>query len=415
MSLPLFIAFRFLRSKKAHSAVNVISVIATCGMILTAAALVCVLSVFNGFRGLIGDNLAKLDPPIAVTPIAGKTIANGDSVAQALQRLPDVGLALPVVEDQALAAFGERQMPVRLKGVPEGYQGIVDLQGVLTYGRAVLSDAEGVPFAYVGIGPAATMQVRADGLSGERLMLYAPQRVGRVNLANPSDAFTSDSLPVAGVFQTMENTHDGDLVLVPVDVAKELFDYDAEATQIEIKPRDGVSDEQAMRSVATALGKGYAVKNRLMQQAESFRMVNIEKWVTFLLLAFIMLIAAFNVVSALSLLIIEKDSAIATFRSLGATDAQITRVFVAEGWLISLLGAAAGIALGIAVSYGQQHFGWLKLGADPSEVIVTAYPVSVQFVDVAVVFALTALIGLLTAAATTWIVRRKLQAASSVQ
>lgn len=408
MRLSFFIASRYLRSKKAHSAVNIISVIATCGVVLTTAALVCVLSVFNGFRGLIGDNLAKLDPPIAVTPSAGKVLNDADSVLEAIKDVRGIELALPVVSDQALAVFGDRQMPVRVKGVPADYGRLADLNSVLYYGSSTLVDASGTGCAFMGIGPAATLQVDVDGATP--LMLYAPQRVGRINLANPMDAFTCDSLKIAGVFQTYENTHDGSLVLIPLGMARELFDYETEATAIEIKLRHGASEDDVMKSLTAKLGKGFSVKNRLMQQAESFRLVNIEKWVTFLLLAFIMIIATFNVVSALSLLIMEKDAGIATLRNLGATRRQIAGIFVAESWLISLVGALCGIVVGTLVSLGQQHFGWLKLNADPREVIVTAYPVAVQWTDLLAVLALSAIIGLITAAAASAIVRRKLRA-----
>ena len=406
MSLPLRIAWRYLMSKKGHQAVNVISIVAVCGIVVATAALICVLSVFNGFRGLIMGKLAMLDPEVAITATMGKTINNADSIIDAVSGIPGVERAIPVIEDQALAMYAQLQMPVRLKGVPDDYNTMNQIDSVIVDGQWKLRDQVS-RYAVAGAGPAVRLCVRPDFIGMVRL--YAPQRQGHVNIANPMGAFRQDSLFVSGIFQLQQNNYDADLIYVPLDMARDLFDYETEATQVEVKLAAGANEQQAMRAITQALGDGYLVKNRLMQQSEAYRLVNIEKWMAFLLLAFILIIATFNVISTLSLLIIEKDDSIATLRALGANDRQISRIFVLQGWLITLVGAITGVVIGLILCLCQQRFGWLHLSGDPANMIIDAYPVEVQWTDVLVTLALVAAVGLLTSMVTALIMRRRLR------
>ena len=406
MSLPLRIAWRYLMSKKGHQAVNVISIVAVCGIVVATAALICVLSVFNGFRGLIMGKLAMLDPEVAITATMGKTINNADSIIDAVSGIPGVERAIPVIEDQALAMYAQLQMPVRLKGVPDDYNTMNQIDSVIVDGQWKLRDQVS-RYAVAGAGPAVRLCVRPDFIGMVRL--YAPQRQGHVNIANPMGAFRQDSLFVSGIFQLQQNNYDADLIYVPLDMARDLFDYETEATQVEVKLAAGANEQQAMRAITQALGDGYLVKNRLMQQSEAYRLVNIEKWMAFLLLAFILIIATFNVISTLSLLIIEKDDSIATLRALGANDRQISRIFVLQGWLITLVGAITGVVIGLILCLCQQRFGWLHLSGDPANMIIDAYPVEVQWTDVLVTIALVAAVGLLTSMVTALIMRRRLR------
>lgn len=399
------IALRYLVAKKAHNAVNLISIISVLGVMVTTAALVCVLSVFNGFRGVVMDRLAMLDPQVVVNVARGKAIADVDSVLKVVKTVPGVKCALPVIDDNALAVFAEYQMPVRLKGVPDDYNTINSIDQVMVDGEWKLHDPVS-SYAVVGVGPAMRLHVRPGYLL--MMQLFAPQRQGRVNLANPMGAFTSDSLFVSGVFQLQQNSYDDDLMYVPYAMAQRLFDYTTEATQVEIALQPNADEKVVMNTLSQKLGASYTVKNRLMQQAEAFRLVNIEKWMAFLLMAFIMVIATFNVIGTLSLLIIEKDDSVATLRSLGASKSQVTRIFVVESWLITAVGTVIGIVVGLALCICQQQFGWLKMGGDPSSLIVHAYPVIVQWGDILLVLALAAIIGAVTSLVTTMIVRRRL-------
>ncbi len=406
MSLPLKIAWRYLVSKKGHQAVNIISIVAVCGVVVATAALICVLSVFNGFRGLIMGKLAMLDPEIAITATMGKTINDADSVIDAVSGIPGVQRAVPVTLDQALAVYAQNQMPVRLKGVPDDYNTMNDMDSIIVDGEWKLRDQVS-RYIVVGAGPAVRLMVRPEFLG--MVYLYAPQRQGHVNIANPMGAFRQDSLFVSGVFQLQQNSYDADLIYVPLDVAQELFDYETEATQIEIKLAPNADEQQVMHTIGKMLGRSYQVQNRLMQQREAYRLVNIEKWMAFLLLAFILVIATFNVISTLSLLIIEKDDSIATLRALGANDRQISRIFVLQGWLITLAGAITGVVIGLILCLCQQQFGWLRLSGDPANMIINAYPVEVQWSDVLVTLALVAAVGLLTSMVTALTMRRRLK------
>ena len=406
MMLETKIALRYLKSKKAHNAVNIISIISVLGVVVTTAALICVLSVFNGFSGLIEGKLSKLDPEIAINTVQGKAMNDGDSVVNAVKHVAGVELAMPVVEDHALAIFADFQMPVRLKGIPDDYNRMTSIDSILVDGDFVLRD-DVSRYAVIGSGPAIRLNARPGYL--RMLQLYAPQRQGSVNINDPMNAFTSDSVFVAGVFQVQQKNYDADLIFVPIDLARDLFDYTTEATQVEVKLASNAREKQVMSQIQAKLGSGYTVRNRLMQQATSFRLVNMEKWITFLLLSFILMIATFNVISTLSLLIIEKDESIKTLGSMGASNKQITRVFVIEGWLIALFGAVMGVLLGLVLCLCQQEFGWLKLNADETAVIVQAYPVTVIWTDVLVVFLLVTVIGLATSLVTSLIMRRRLQ------
>ena len=406
MSLPLKIAWRYLVSKKGHQAVNIISIVAVCGVVVATAALICVLSVFNGFRGLIMGKLAMLDPQVAITATMGKTINDADSVVDVVNNIPGVERAVPVILDQALAIYAQYQMPVRLKGVPDNYNTMNDIDSVIVDGEWKLRDQVS-RYIVVGAGPAVRLMVRPESLG--MVYLYAPQRQGHVNIANPMGAFRQDSLFVSGIFQLQQNSYDADLIYVPLDVAQELFDYETEATQIEVKLDSGANEQQVMHAIGNLLGSSYQVQHRLMQQREAYRLVNIEKWMAFLLLAFILVIATFNVISTLSLLIIEKDDSIATLRALGANDRQISRIFVLQGWLITLAGAITGVVIGLILCLCQQQFGWLRLSGDPANMIINAYPVEVQWTDVIVTLALVAAVGLLTSMVTALIMRRRLK------
>ena len=406
MHLPLHIALRYLRSKKSHSAVNIISIVSVCGVIVATAAIVCVLSVFNGFSKLIHSKLSMLDADIAITTTLGKTIADADSVAAVARGVAGVEMALPVVEDNALAMFFNYQMPVTLKGVPNGYDSLTNIRSTIIDGKYLLDDGIS-QYSVIAIGPALSLNVRPDYL--KMVSLYTPRRRGNINLANPATALRSDSVFVSGVFQIEQNKYDRSTMFVSIEMARRLFDYTTQATAVELRLAPGANEPAVMAALNDALGEQYVVKNRLMQQAEAFRMVNIEKWVTFLLLGFILVIATFNVIGALSLLIIEKTDSIDTFRNLGASNKLISRIFVMEGWVISFTGTVLGIALGLLLCLLQEHFGLIEMQGNAATLIITAYPVAVQWTDVLVVLALSVAVGALTSLVTKLIMRRKLR------
>ena len=412
--LPLRVAIRYLLSGKAHAATGIITVIATIGIAVTTAALVVVLSVFNGFRNIITDRLSLLDPEVSVVAASGKTIADADRVLASVAAVPGVELAVPVVEDKALAVHGGLQTNVVVKGVPDGYDRLNSVRSLMVDGewslpRPLLKEgcqaeatASPPPSGGVGggivLGTGPAIRLRAVSGQSEPVALYAPQRSGTINLASPLGAFRSDTLAVAGVFELSQDGYDTDLVFVPLDVARHLFDRPDAATAIEVKLSG--EPKPVINALRERLGSRYIVRDRLMQQDEAYRMVNTEKWMSGLLVAFIMLIATFNVIGAMALLIIEKRDDARTMRALGATSGFVRRVFVAESQLITAVGTLAGIVLGLLVSLGQQHYGWLKLEGEPGTMLVDAYPVAVEAPDLLIVAAAALLIAGVTAAAT---------------
>lgn len=405
MGLVLKTALRYLKAKKTHSAVNIISIISVCGVVIATTALICVLSVYNGFSDLLLEKTSQIDPQIEITAKEGKTIDNADSLLNIIQGISGVETVLPTIKDQALAVYGDLQIPIILKGIPDSYNTFCDLENTILYGDFTLQDSIN-RYAILSIGVAGNLQSGAGFF--DYLRIYAPKRVGRVNIANPAGAFRTDSLYVSAIFQTEQYTYDQDMIFVPVEVARKLFNYDTQATSIEVKLTKNTDETEVMSQICHTTGDQYHVKNRLMQQETSFKMINMEKWVTFLLLTFILVIAAFNVISSLSLLIIEKDENIRTFKNLGATNQQISNIFITEGILITLSGAVIGIISGIVLCFLQQELGLIKLSAEAGTVIVDSYPVKLVWSDVLIVLGLVSIVGLVTSLTTALLMRSRL-------
>lgn len=385
------IAVRYLLSRKSMGAVNVISRISVAGVAVATAATLCVLSVFNGFSELAASRLSKLDPELRIEPAEGKTIADADSLAAAIGALEGVSRAIPVVEERALAVYDGRQMPVTMMGVADSFGDMTAIDDIIIDGEYLQADGD-YCCATLSVGSAISLAARPGFRA--MLRLYVPRRRGRVNPANPLASFRADSLIVSGVYELEQSEYDADRVIVPLQVARRLLDYTTEATAIAVGT--GRSDASATASrLRAALGPDFIVKNRLQQQEQSFRMIAVEKWITFVMLAFIVVVASFNVVSTMSMLIIEKRDNMATLSAMGATPRMIRGIFMWESWLISLAGGLAGIALGVALCLAQEWGGFIKLGGDPSQLSVTVYPVSLSGADIIVVLAMTAAVGLL--------------------
>lgn len=393
-ALAARIAWRYLRAPKSHSAVSAISLISVAGVAVATAAIVCVLSVFNGFRTFLSDRLDQLATDVLVTPAAGKTFADGDSLAAVIARIDGVELAMPSVVDNALAISDSREMPVTLRGVdPAVYSRITDVDSILLDGARL--DTLGLHQTVISPGVARQLAVYE---TGTEMMIFAPRREGRVNLANPISSFLTDSVRVAGVFRANQSDYDENMIICDISTARNLFQYDSQATAVEVKAREGVSPQRLAESIASAVGPSAVVKDRLQQQEMNFRMISIEKWVTFLLLIFILMIASFNIISTLCMLIIEKQPSMSTLASMGMTRRDIGAVFRWESIYVSLVGGVAGIILGLVLSLAQQHFGLIKLAGDPDSLILQAYPVSVEWGDILIAMAPVAVVGAMTAA-----------------
>jgi len=393
--LTLKIALRYLFAKKSHRAVNVIALISMLGVAVATMAIVVVLSVFNGFSDLAYSHLSAVDPEVKISPRQGKVIESADSLAHIIEERSDVAAAAVVLQERALFVAGDYQMPIVFKGLDPSKANIVaHIDSVVIDG--VFADSNGLPDSLVAVQPAVGVAVNlglrpSPYLAGD---IYVPRRVGRINPANPAAAYRSMSVAVTGVVQIDQPEYDADFVYMPLNAARRLLDYEAgEGSAIEIKAAPGVSPDNLVQALALDF-PDYIVQGRAEQQEETFRMIAVEKWVTFLMLAFILLIAAFNIVSTLSLMVIEKRSDMATLRALGAPSSLTRGIFVAEGWLITAFGGFVGLLLGIALSLLQEHFGLVKLAADPTALTIDVYPVRLEWGDVAIVFAAILLTGL---------------------
>ena len=415
MRLADRIAFRFLRSKKSHGAVSVMAGISIAGVAIATAAVVCVLSVFNGFRSVLQEKFDTMAPDMVVSPAKGKVFADADSLSAVLAEVEGVQAVMPVVTDKALAIYGGRELPVTVKGVDpalmaqttgleatilpggrmpaERYEEMPDFEYYEDY-EAYLANTP-KPEALPSIGTAIRL---GNMTEGELFMLFAPRREGRYNPANPAASFMTDSVAVSGIFETKQKEYDEDMVVVPIGLARHLFQYDGEATSLELTVTPGQSPRDVKRRVEAALGGSATVRDRTELQEVNFRMVNIEKWVSFLLLAFILMIAGFNIISTMTMLVIEKNRQISVMNALGMRRGAIGAVFGSESLTVSLLGGAIGLAIGVLLCWLQQEYGLVRLAGDPSKLLMTAYPVKLIFSDVAMAFAPCVVLGLLTAA-----------------
>lgn len=376
ISLPAAVAWRYLWSKKSHSAVGTISVISVCGMAVAAAAIICVLSVFNGFKAVIAERLDTLTPDVIVTPAKGKVFDDAESLAVRISKMAEVEMASPTLTDNALAIFNTSEIPVLLKGVvrPE-YEKITSIRSLLVDSAVNRSAESG---ALMSIGAAS----RLGAVAGEKLLLFTPRREGRLNPANPAASFLTDSVPVEAIFRTQQSEFDDNLVIVDIETARELLQYDAEASAIEVKATPGVVPAKLAGKISAAVGDGFIVKDRFRQQEMNFRMVSIEKWVSFLLLFFILVIASFNIISSLSMLVLDKQRNLSTFMAMGLSRKETGAIFWWESIYVALIGGLSGIILGSGLVLLQQHFGLIKIYSDAFE--STPYPVALEGGDILV-------------------------------
>lgn len=384
--LSLRIAFRYLVSRKSHGTVNTISAISVAAVAVAAAAMIIVLSVFNGFSSLAAGKLSRLDPDYMLVPVKGKTIAAADSLCALLRSIPGVASAEPEITEQAFATTPQgRRMGLIVKGMTPSGLAASGLGGVIIDGDGSLAVTDSLlPPSIISVGTAVSLNLRPS-VDLCDFTLYEPRRLARVNPANPMGAFRSIPLQATGVYQIEQEEYDKDMVIIPYAVASRLLDYPSSvASSVAVQLRSGASAS----SVASALEKVAAerslrVLDRFRQQQAAFRMIAVEKWITFLMLGFILLIASFNIVSTLYMMMLEKQANMRILHAMGATRAFVARIFVSQGWLIVVLGGVAGIILGSLLVLGQQHFGWIKLSAaDPSLMAVDSYPVVLSAGDI---------------------------------
>ncbi len=394
MNFPFYIARRYLFSKKSHNAINVISGISVCGVALATLALVCTLSVFNGFQDLVSNLFTAFDPELKVVPAAGKVFDGQDKSIAAIRKMPEVALVCESLEDNALVQYQGRQAMAVVKGVEDNFTELTPIDTILFGKGDLLLHDEVVDYAIPGVQLLANLGTGIRFL--DPLEVYAPKRGAKVNMANPAASFTGGNLFSSGlVFAVNQEKYDGSYILTSLQFARKLFQYTTEVSAINLKLKPGTNVDAFKRKLEKHLGERFRVLDRYEQQADTFRIMKIEKFISYLFLTFILMIACFNVIGSLSMLIIDKRDDVVTLRNLGANDRQIVRIFLFEGRLISFIGAVAGIVLGVLLCWLQQTFGLISLGASGS-FIVDAYPVSVHWQDVVLVFVTVLAVGFLS-------------------
>lgn len=361
---------------------------------VVTAAMVCVMSVMNGFGVMVEQLFSQFDPDIRIEATTGKSFRLDPATPASLSSLPSVDMLSESVEETALVYYDDKQMPVQLRGVDTAFAQLTHIDSIITDGKYMVYDGA-FERAVLGQGLAWQLGIGAHFVQG--MQVYAPKRTGRVNMLRPDESFNRETCFIAGTFAVQQTKYDDALMLVSIHLARRLLDYgDDEVSALLVKVKDGVSIRQTKKELRSVLGNDYQILDRYEQQEDFFRILRIEKLLTALLLAFILLIATFNIIGALSMLIIDKQKDIQILSDLGADRKMIRNIFLYEGWLISALGAAVGLVAGLAICLVQEHFGILKMGSG-TEYVVSAYPVAVQGTDILIIAAIVLALGAVAA------------------
>lgn len=397
MRLPFYIARRYLFSKKSHNAINVISGVSVCGVAFATLAMVCTLSVFNGFQDLVQTMFTAFDPELKITSVTGKVFDADDDRMKNVQEMPEVEIFSKSLEDNAMVQYKGRQAMVVIKGVEDNFNQLTAIDSIL-YGRGDLKLRDEVAsYAIPGI---ELISVLGTGIRFlDPLEVYAPKRGVKLNVANPSLGLRMDYLHSSGLtFAVNQQKYDDSYILTSLDFARNLFQYDTEVSSIELKLHPNADVDVVKRKISKYLGNDFLVQDRYEQQMDTYRIMEVEKLISYLFLSFILLIACFNVIGSLSMLIIDKRDDVITLRNLGADNQLIFRIFLFEGCLISFIGALVGVCGGLMLCLLQQEFGFLSLGSGDSAgaFVVDAYPVSVHFCDVMLVTITVLVVGFLS-------------------
>lgn len=385
MNFPFYIARRYLFSKKSTHAINVISGISVVGVAVATMALVVTLSVFNGFHDLVASFFTQMDPQLKIVPVKGKSAPADDPVLTKIRLLPEVSVATEALEDQALAVYGDRQMMVRIKGVEDNFDQLTHIREILEGDGTFELHAADMNYGIPGLGIAYQMGL---GYSyPEPLKIFAPRREGQLNMADPSEGFVEDELYSPGVvFCMKQGKYDKNYILTSLAFARNLFQQDGMLSSLELRLKPGCNFERVKSEIKKIAGQKYQVLDRYEQQDDTFRIMKVEKLIAYIFLTFILMIACFNIIGSLSMLIIDKRNDVLTLRNLGANDSQISRIFLFEGRMISVIGAVIGILIGLLLCWIQQQFSIVRLGSSEGNFVVDAYPVSVHPWDIVIIF-----------------------------
>ena len=385
MNFPLFVARRYLFSKKSTNAINVISIISVIGVAVATMALVIVLSVFNGFHDLVASFLTNFDPQLEVVPTEGKSANANDPLLKKVKQLHQVDVATENVEDMAMAMYGDKLTMVTIKGVDDNFDKLTHIKEILYGDGEYELHAGNLEYGIIGIRLAQTLDVGATW--NGYLKIYAPKRSGQLDMSNPASGFAVDSLLSPGVvFSVNQARYDKAHILTSIEFARNLFDMKGRISSLELRLQENSNLKETKKEIQTIVGSRYKVLDRFEQQADTFKIMQIEKIIAYFFLTFILVVACFNIIGSLSMLMIDKKNDVVTLRNIGASDKQITKIFLFEGRMISVIGALIGILFGLLLCWLQQTFGFVSLGQRSGDFVVNAYPVSVHYLDIFLIF-----------------------------
>ena len=392
MNYELFIARRYLFAKKSHHAINIISGISVLGVAVATMAMVVTLSVFNGFQDLVADLFTAFDAELRVTPADGQTVSIKDAALLELKKSDAVEVYTPVLEGQALVVQNGRQQVVTIKGVADNFTKQTRIEEILYGDGSFCLHADILEYGVLGIQLA--QQLGLSAFFEDPLQIYAPKPGERVNIVNPLSSFNHDELQSPGVvFMVRQAKYDANYILTSLGFAQRLFDRQGRVSSVELKLKDGLKADKVKAQLKAQLGERFKVEDRYEQQNDVFRVMRIEKLISYFFLSFILLVACFNIIGSLSMLMIDKRQDIQTLRSLGANDSQICTIFRLEGHIISLAGALLGLVLGTVLCWIQQEYGIVTMGDSEGSFIIETYPVSVYLTDILLVLVTVLAVG----------------------
>ena len=394
MNLSFYIAHRYLFAKKSQNVINIISLVSLCGVIVATIAMICTLSVFNGFKDLATRMFSLFDPELKIMPAEGKVFNPETPEMQQVFALPEIELYSKVLQENALVKYADRQDIAVVKGIDSVFHAIALIDTAIIDGKFQLEEGD-TQYAILGIGMASALGVNASFMYP--LEIYMPKRTENVNTINPISSFKMEYAQIGGVYYINQPVYDEGFMLVPIGMMRSMLDYENEVSAIEIKTKPGTDISILKDKIKRLLGSNFWVKDRYEQQAASFNMVQAEKWVTYLMLCFLLVLALFNLVGSIAILMIEKKEDIGKLQSMGADNKFTNRIFLYEGWLITIIGAIIGMVIGIALCWAQKYFGLIKLGQTAGTFIVDAYPVEIEVSDILIVLLTVISVGFLTA------------------
>lgn len=388
MYFPLYIAKRYLVSKKSHNIINVITGVSVAGVTIGTMALIVVLSVFNGFEQVVTSLFNSFDPDIRITVKEGKTFDTNTLPLDRIDSIPGVGESVEVVEENALLKYKDNQQIARIKGVSDNYSRVTALDTMIVSGKMLLQQGER-NFTVLGYGVAYKLGINVSEFD-EALGVYVPRR-GQTQSVLLNRVFKAKKIVPSGIFSIQQEI-DSKYVLLPLRFARDLLDYENQVTALEVYLREGAPSQEIKEKLIQMTGDDFKVEDRYQQQAVLYKIMKSEKWVTYLILTFILIIATFNIIGSLSIIMVDKKEDISFLWNLGADKPMIRKIFFIEGGLISLSGAAAGLLLGGIICWLQQAFGLVQLSTSGSFVI-SAYPVKMEWMDFVAVLGTVIVIG----------------------